>query len=167
METTGLTFLPPACVDYLPRGPQEKLAVERSRGRGLASIHQCLPSRIGHSPFSDRNGPTRTRRRHHEGAQGERDPPDGQTRAVQLIEYTFQDGLYGNAQISEQREDNLLIDGFAGLYLVKPPFCQNAVPSLITDASTPKIRRVLATACTILEMEVSGFGEAAFAERSV
>jgi hypothetical protein len=38
---------------------------------------------------------------------------------------------------------------------------------LITDASTPKIRRVLATACTNLEMEVSGFGEAAFAQRSV
>ena len=63
--------------------------------------------------------------------------------------------MYGNAQISEQREENLLIDGFAGLYLIKPPFCQNAVPALITDASTPKIRRVLATACTVLEMEVS------------
>lgn len=63
--------------------------------------------------------------------------------------------MYGNAQISEQREDNLLIDGFGGLYLVKPPFCVNAVPSLITDAATPKMRRVLATSCTILEMEVS------------
>jgi hypothetical protein len=72
-----------------------------------------------------------------------------------LITISCQDGLYGNAQISEAREDNLLIDGFCGLYLVKPPFCQNAIPALITDASTPKIRKVLATACAVIEMEVS------------
>ena len=66
---------------------------------------------------------------------------------------SLKDGLLGDAQISEQRDSNLLIDGFCSLYLVKPPFAQNVVPGLTHDSTTIKVRQVLATSAWILETQ--------------